>query len=108
MGDEKDIAMSLVDIEHDEEKVNPQENAYIWNDLETLTLLLMTKDDEEPELKSKKELFPWEDPDYIKLLFSYDDQFDLISFSDENESICDDSEKRKSKKKKVNKIIHST
>jgi len=106
--DAKDIAMSLIDIEPDEEKVNPKENAYIWNDLETLTLLLMTKDDEEPESKSKKELFPWEDPDYIKLLFSYDDQFDLISFSDENESICDDSEKHNSKKKKVNKIIDST
>merc|ERR1712013_196014 len=67
--DEKDIALSLIDIEPDAEKVNPKENAYIWNDLETLKLLLMTKDDEEPELKTKKELFPWEDPDYIKLLF---------------------------------------
>jgi len=68
----------------------------------------MTKDDEEPELKSRKELFPWEDPDYIKLLFSYEDQLDLISFSDENESICDDSERRNSKKKKVNKTFDST
>jgi len=95
--DEKDIAMSLIDIEPDEEKVNPKEDAYIWNDLETLKLLLMTKDDEEPELKTKKDFFPWEDPDYIKLLFSYEDQLDLISFSDENESICEDSEKCNSK-----------
>merc|ERR1712013_694744 len=95
--DEKDIALSLIDIEPDAEKVNPKENAYIWNDLETLKLLLLTKDDEEPELKTKKELFPWEDPDYIKLLFSYEDQVDLISFSDENESICEDSEKCNSK-----------
>jgi len=95
--DEKDIALSLINIEPEEEIVNPKDNAYIWNDLETLTLLLMTKDDEEPELNNNRELFPWEDPDYIKTLFNFEDQSDLISFTDDDENYCDDLKVNKTK-----------
>merc|ERR1711970_636915 len=97
--DEKDIALSLINIETEEEIVNPKDNAYIWNDLETLTLLLMTKDDEEPELNNNRELFPWEDPDYIKTLFNFEDQSDLISFTDDDENflLCDDLKVNKTK-----------
>jgi len=97
--DEKDIALSLINIEPEEEIVNPKDNAYIWNDLETLTLLLMTKDDEEPELNNNRELFPWEDPDYIKTLFNFEDQSDLISFTDDDENflLCDDLKVNKTK-----------
>merc|ERR1719431_949040 len=97
--DEKDIALSLINIEPEEEIVNPKDNPYIWNDLETLTLLLMTKDDEEPELNNNRELFPWEDPDYIKTLFNFEDQSDLISFTDDDENflLCDDLKVNKTK-----------
>jgi len=105
--DEKDIALSLINIEPEEEIVNPKDNAYIWNDLETLTLLLMTKDDEEPELNNNKELFPWEDPDYIKTLFNFEDQSDLISFTedDENFLLCDDLKVNKTKTENKSNII---
>jgi len=97
--DEKEIALSLINIEPEEETINPNDNAYIWNDLETLTLLLMSRDDEEPELNNNKELFPWEDPDYIKTLFNYEDQTDLISFTDcdENVLLCDQTKVNKTK-----------
>jgi len=106
--DAKDIAMSLIDIEPDEETVDPKDNAYIWNDLETLTLLLMQKDDEEHEEKNRKELFPWEDPDYIKMLFSYEDQFDLISFSDEDESCNAEPKVRNYKEIGLKKMVELT
>jgi len=95
--DEKEIALSLIDIEPEEETINLNDNAYIWNDLETLTLLLMSRDDEEPELNNNKELFPWEDPDYIKTLFNYEDQTDLISFTDcdENVLLCEQTKVNK-------------
>lgn len=101
--DEKDIVLSLINIEPEEERVNQKDNSYIWNDLETLTLLLMTKDDEEPELNNNKELFPWEDPDYIKTLFNFEDQSDLISFTDDDENFLLSDDLKVNKTKTVNK-----
>jgi len=41
--------------------------------------MLVTTDDEENEPNVYKELFPWEDPDNLTMLFSYEDIFDLMS-----------------------------
>jgi len=88
----KDIIVSLIDIEPAEEAGQAKESSYVWNDLETITSLLKIKDDEEPKAYKIQDLFPWEDPNYIKMLFKYEDKIDLMSFSDENEDFfsCDD------------------
>jgi len=87
MWEEKEIFMSLIDIEPAEEGEKAKQSSFIWNDLETITSLLQTKDDEETKTKNLEDIFPWEDPNSIKMLFNFQEKADLISFSDENEDI---------------------
>jgi superfamily II DNA helicase RecQ len=62
----EESALSLIDIETEKDAANSKDKSYIWNDLETINSLLRTNDDKEFKPNKNQDLFPWEDPNYIK------------------------------------------
>lgn len=68
--------IALIDFGSEEEKLEPDEGIFLWNDKD-IALSLLSSDEHE------EDLILWDNPDYINTLLEEDDNDDLIQFSDD-------------------------